>query len=231
MNHVFCAFWRFGWAWEVCVLAFWRFDEDHPKRTVRVDRVAICCRADRSTRRSAGGAASRRRGEMRRDSRTASHLLAAIYLAWAAAFHHQLLLTTNKDAKVHAHTTMFCPRPVHCCLCAARAARIPSSAAWVVPGTHILRHSHASTLMQLLLTHARLSGRPRVRAQTTTTTNTTTMGEIADYQMMMDDITAAEEEVRITREAAEMSAYLTKESEFARMPTNWWQPGCPFRLK
>ena len=33
----FCAFWRFGWAWEVCVLAFWRFDEDHPKRTVGAD--------------------------------------------------------------------------------------------------------------------------------------------------------------------------------------------------
>ena len=41
----FCAFWRFGWAWEVCVLAFWRFDEDHPKRTVGAERTmrrALC---------------------------------------------------------------------------------------------------------------------------------------------------------------------------------------------
>ena len=57
------------------------------------------------------------------------------------------------------------------------------------------------------------------------------MGEIHDYEMMMADIAKAEEDARIMRELNEMQAFLAKEAEYAQHPANWWQPGCPFKIK
>ena len=60
---------------------------------------------------------------------------------------------------------------------------------------------------------------------------THTMGEAADYENMAAEMHDATEDARAIAKMNEMQAVKLREAEFANLPANWWQPGCPFRLK
>lgn len=57
------------------------------------------------------------------------------------------------------------------------------------------------------------------------------MGEAADYENMYQEMSAAERSAQELYELAEARATQAREAEFAKMPANWWQDGCPFKLK